>query len=111
MDNIKTLHSPIKVSNEHECQLFIDVNKDKASDKLFKRLSDLIELKYITLNENCLQITKSGHDYFMRKCAVTNTSFQFDRMAPKEIQQLIFETFFKGKPSVNTVEKFIKKNL
>ena len=74
-------------------------------------LNNLVELNYINIQDNSLSLTKAGYDYFMRKCSVDNTDFRYDNFAPIEIQRMIYETFFKNKTGVNTVEKFIKANL
>lgn len=86
---------------ENECQ----------ENKTIRDLNNLIELNYISLTENSLKLTQSGSDYFMRKCAVVSSTFELDKMAPTELQSLIFDTFFKGRTSLNSVEKFIKFNL
>ncbi len=85
----------------------------KWCNKTIKYLTNLIELNYISLTENSLNLTKSGYDYFMRKCAINNDEieFQYDRFAPMDIQQMIFQQFFANKPKANTVQKFINYNL
>jgi hypothetical protein len=98
-----------KVDNDCEVE---NINFDAESNKMIKHLTNLVELNYINIENSSLTLTKSGHDYFMRKCNINNSSnFRYNSLAPMEIQQIIFETFFKNKPSVNTVEKFIKNNL
>jgi len=98
-----------KVDNDCEVENF---NFDAESNKMINYLNNLVELNYMTIDNNSLTLTKSGYDYFMRKCNINNSSnFRYDALAPMEIQQMIYETFFKNKPSINTVEKFIKNNL
>jgi hypothetical protein len=102
-----TLH--ISHAVEHDCEL--DSGERWGEEqKAVQLLNHLVELNYIHLSENSLQLTKSGHDYFMRKCQVEVSSFQFDPLGG-DLQQLIYQTFFKGKSGINTVEKFMKYNL
>ena len=101
------LYIPHQVESDYDC---LTDNHEAEVDKIMKHLTNLVELNYINLSENSLKITKSGYDYFMRKCQIQN-NFEFDRMAPSDIQQAIFQTFFQGKTAMNTVEKFIKANL
>ncbi len=98
---------------ECETDMTMNTNYEAEMDKTIKYLTNLVELNYITLTENTLSLTKSGHDYFMRKCSIENDTinFQYDSFAPMEVQQMIFNQFFSGKSKMNTVEKFIKANL
>jgi hypothetical protein len=104
------LYIPHKV----ECDFDLTDKNGKNDNEIKKTvdyLTNLVELNYITLTENSLNLTKSGYDYFMRKCNMEQQEFRYDSLAPMEIQQMIFKTFFENKPQMNTVEKFIKANL
>lgn len=79
--------------------------------KMIRLITDLVELNYLSMTENSLQLTKSGYDYFMRKCNLNDVDFQIDQMSSQDMQQTIYQLFFKGKSKINTVEKFIKNNL
>ena len=97
-----------KLESECEVETF---NEEAEKNKMIKQLINLVELNYINIDHSSLTLTKSGYDYFMRKCAIEDQSFNFNSLAPMEVQQAIFETFFKNKSGVNTVEKFVKINL
>jgi hypothetical protein len=110
MNYVETqLYIPHKVESDFD----VEKQNDNEVNKTIKYLTNLVELNYISLTENTLNLTKSGYDYFMRKCSINNDEieFQYDSFAPMEIQQMIFQQFFANKSKVNTVEKFIKNNI
>ena len=103
--------TPLYIPHKVESDFDISNKEENEIDQTIRYLNNLVELNYINLSENTLNITKAGYDYFMRKCQLEDNNFQFDKMAPMDIQQMIYQHFFAGKDSVNTVEKFIKLNL